>query len=52
MKALDWSAPNILISGGGNGDRKIKFWKDGEGITKEFDTGSQVCAVIASFNSP
>jgi len=29
VKALDWVIPNTLVSGGGNGDRKIKFWKDG-----------------------
>ena len=51
VKALDWAEPNILISGGGNGDRKIKLWKEGEGVFKEFDTGSQVCGVIASANS-
>ena len=41
----------MLITGGGNGDRKIKLWKDGQGVFKEFDTGSQVCGVIASTNS-
>ena len=51
VKALDWIIPNTLVSGGGNGDRKIKFWKDGEGIVKEIDTGSQVCGIIASVNS-
>lgn len=43
--------PNTLVSGGGNGDKKIKFWKDGEGIVNEIDTGSQVCGIIASTNS-
>ena len=51
VKALDWVIPNQLISGGGNGDRQIKMWKDGEGIIKSFDTGSQVCGIIASTNS-
>jgi WD40 repeat protein len=51
VKALDWVVPNVLVSGGGTTDRKIKFWKDGEGIVNEVDTGSQVCGLIASVNS-
>lgn len=51
VKALDWVVPNVLVSGGGTTDRKMKFWKDGCGITKEIDTGSQVCGLIASTNS-
>ncbi len=52
VKALDWIAPNILVSGGGTIDRKIKFWRDGEGVYRSVDTGSQVCGLIASTNSP
>lgn len=51
VKAMDWVAPNVLISGGGTTDRKMKFWKDGMGITKEIDTGSQVCGIIVSTNT-
>lgn len=51
VKALDWVVPNVLVSGGGTTDRKIKFWKDGSGIINEVDTGSQVCSLIASVNS-
>lgn len=51
IKALDWIMPNTLISGGGTLDRKIKFWKDGEGIFSEIDTGSQICALVASKNT-
>lgn len=51
VKALDWIVPNILVSGGGTVDRKMKYWKDGEGIIKTIDTGSQVCGLIASVNS-
>ena len=29
VKAIDWAVPNMLITGGGTTDRKIKFWKDG-----------------------
>ena len=32
IKALDWIMPNTLISGGGTLDRKIKFWKDVDGV--------------------
>ena len=51
VKALDWSDSKGLISGGGMGDGKIKFWKDGQGIVKKIDTGSQVCGIVTSINS-
>ncbi len=51
VKALDWIIPNVLISGGGTIDRRINYWKDGEGVIKTIDTGSQVCGLIASINS-
>lgn len=51
VKAIDWLGANTLISGGGTTDRKIKFWKDGFGVTQEIDTGSQVCELKASTNS-
>jgi hypothetical protein len=43
--------PNILVSGGGTADRKLKFWQDGPEVFKEIDTGSQVCGLKVSFNN-
>jgi WD40 repeat protein len=35
IKALTWIPnKNILVTGGGTADKKIKFWKDGEGVFK------------------
>jgi hypothetical protein len=43
--------PNILLSGGGSSDKKVKFWKDGWHIFNEIDTEAQVCGIKASINS-
>ncbi|KAL9587519.1 MAG: hypothetical protein Q9212_000221 [Teloschistes hypoglaucus] len=54
VKAIAWSPhqSNMLASGGGTADRKIRFWdtKDGK-CTKDYDTGSQVCNLVWSQNS-
>jgi len=51
VKALAWSPHQhgILASGGGSGDKKIKFWNCL--TTREvqsIDTGSQVCSLAWS----
>lgn len=51
VRAVEWLGRKTLISGGGKTDRKIKFWKDGHGLIKEIETGSQVCELKASTNS-
>lgn len=52
IKALAWlNDGKTLVSGGGTADKKIKFWKDTEGVYNEVDTGSQVCSLLASKNT-
>lgn len=54
VKAIAWSPhrPNVLASGGGTADRRIRFWDTSRGTcTQEIDTGSQVCNLIWSKNS-
>ncbi len=51
IKALDWMMPNTLVSGGGTADRKIKKWKDGQGVFASIDTGSQICGLKVSINT-
>lgn len=54
VKAIAWSPhqKNLLASGGGTADRRIKFWDTQTGqCTKEIDTGSQVCNLAWSQNS-
>ena len=48
VKALSWAPfqQNLLVSGGGTGDRCLRFWNTQTGAELEsVDTGSQVCAV-------
>lgn len=51
VKALAWSPhqTNVLASGGGTGDKKIKFWNS---LTcrevHSIDTGSQICSLMWS----
>ncbi|KAJ6116405.1 hypothetical protein N7512_006130 [Penicillium capsulatum] len=54
VKAISWSPHqrHLLASGGGTADRTIKFWNTATGaLTKEVDTGSQVCNLSWSKNS-
>ncbi|KAI4104239.1 MAG: hypothetical protein L6R37_003408 [Teloschistes peruensis] len=54
VKAIAWSPhqSNVLASGGGTADRRIRFWDTKEGkCTKDIDTGSQVCNLVWSQNS-
>lgn len=54
VKAISWSPHqrSLLASGGGTADRKIRFWNTKKGeMTKEVDTGSQVCNLAWSKNS-
>ena len=54
VKAISWSPHqrNLLASGGGTADRKIRFWNTSAGsMTSEIDTGSQVCNLAWSKNS-
>lgn len=54
VKAIAWSPHqrHLLASGGGTADRTIKFWNTSTGsLTKEVDTGSQVCNLAWSKNS-
>ncbi|GMH19147.1 hypothetical protein Nepgr_020988 [Nepenthes gracilis] len=45
------AAGNLLASGGGGGDRCIKFWSTHTGAcSNSVDTGSQVCALLWSKN--
>lgn len=49
VKALAWSPfqRNILVSGGGTRDKKIKIWNSDNGsLINSFDTGSQVCSLL------
>ncbi|KAH7554210.1 hypothetical protein JRO89_XS12G0135100 [Xanthoceras sorbifolium] len=51
VKALAWCPfqGNLLASGGGGGDRCIKFWNTHTGAClNSVDTGSQVCALLWS----
>lgn len=54
VKALSW-APfqnNLLATGGGTGDRKIRFWNTQTGIElNSIDTGSQICSLQWSKNN-
>ncbi|KAK6925622.1 Anaphase-promoting complex subunit 4, WD40 domain [Dillenia turbinata] len=53
VKALAWSPfqGNLLASGGGGGDRCIKFWNTHTGAClNSIDTGSQVCALLWNKN--
>nr|GLL38830.1 cell division cycle 20.1, cofactor of APC complex-like [Ipomoea trifida] len=53
VKALAWCPfqGNLLASGGGGGDRCIKFWNTHTGAcVNSVDTGSQVCALLWSKN--
>lgn len=34
VKAMTWINEKVLITGGGTGDKKIKFWSDTEHIFK------------------
>lgn len=54
VKAIAWSPHqhNLLASGGGTADRRIKFWNTSTGsCIQELDTGSQVCNLAWSKNS-
>ncbi|KAF3438653.1 hypothetical protein FNV43_RR21417 [Rhamnella rubrinervis] len=49
VKALAWCPfqSNLLASGGGGGDRTIKFWNAHTGAClNSVDTGSEVCALL------
>ncbi|KAF3639858.1 Cell division cycle 20.1, cofactor of APC complex [Capsicum annuum] len=53
VKALAWCPfqGNLLASGGGGGDRSIKFWNTHTGAClNSIDTGSQVCALLWNKN--
>ncbi|KAL5550090.1 hypothetical protein UlMin_000266 [Ulmus minor] len=53
VKALAWCPfqSNLLASGGGGGDRCIKFWNTHTGARlNSVDTGSQVCALLWNNN--
>lgn len=53
VKALAWCPfqANLLASGGGGGDRSIKFWNTHTGAcVNSVDTGSQVCALLWNKN--
>lgn len=53
VKALAWCPfqSNLLVSGGGGGDRCIKFWNTHTGAcVNSVDTGSQVCALLWNKN--
>ena len=53
VKALAWCPfqSNLLASGGGAGDRCIKFWNTHTGAcVNSVDTGSQVCALLWNKN--
>ncbi|KAJ8611505.1 hypothetical protein MRB53_037912 [Persea americana] len=54
VKAIAWSPHqrNLLASGGGTADRRIRFWNTSTGtLINELDTGSQVCNLAWSRNS-
>jgi cell division cycle protein 20 (cofactor of APC complex) len=53
VKALAWCPfqGNLLASGGGGGDRSIKFWNTHTGAClNSIDTGSQVCSLLWNKN--
>ncbi|KAK4480562.1 hypothetical protein RD792_013640 [Penstemon davidsonii] len=53
VKALAWCPfqGNLLATGGGGGDRTIKFWNTHTGAClNSIDTGSQVCALLWNKN--
>ncbi|XP_010526015.1 PREDICTED: cell division cycle 20.1, cofactor of APC complex-like [Tarenaya hassleriana] len=53
VKALAWCPfqGNLLATGGGGGDRTIKFWNTHTGAClNSVETGSQVCALLWSKN--
>ncbi|GER48754.1 transducin family protein / WD-40 repeat family protein [Striga asiatica] len=53
VKALAWCPfqGNLLATGGGGGDRSIKFWNTHTGAClNSVDTGSQVCALLWNKN--
>ncbi|KAI6696113.1 hypothetical protein NL676_016232 [Syzygium grande] len=53
VKALAWCPfqGNLLASGGGGGDRSIKFWNTHTGAClNSVDTGSQVCSLLWNKN--
>ncbi|RWV96540.1 hypothetical protein BHE74_00011018 [Ensete ventricosum] len=53
VKALAWCPfqSNLLASGGGGGDRCIKFWNTHTGAClNSVDTGSQVCSLLWNKN--
>ncbi|XP_073525700.1 uncharacterized protein [Phyllobates terribilis] len=53
VKALAWCPfqSNLLATGGGGGDRTIKFWNTHTGsCLNSVDTGSQVCSLLWSKN--
>ncbi|XP_004511461.1 cell division cycle 20.1, cofactor of APC complex-like [Cicer arietinum] len=53
VKALAWCPfqGNLLASGGGSGDRCIKFWNTHTGAClNSVDTGSQVCSLLWNKN--
>nr|GEY25727.1 cell division cycle 20.2, cofactor of APC complex-like [Tanacetum cinerariifolium] len=53
VKALAWCPfqANLLASGGGGGDKSIKFWNTHTGAClNSVDTGSQVCALLWNKN--
>ncbi|KFK29937.1 hypothetical protein AALP_AA7G197700 [Arabis alpina] len=53
VKALAWCPfqANLLATGGGGGDRMIKFWNTHTGAClNSMDTGSQVCSLLWSKN--
>lgn len=53
VKALAWCPfqGNLLASGGGSGDRSIKFWNTHTGAClNSVDTGSQVCSLVWNKN--
>lgn len=48
VKAMAWAPfqQHLLVSGGGTGDRCLRFWNTHTGVELEsVDTGSQVCSV-------
>nr|XP_009393538.1 PREDICTED: cell division cycle 20.1, cofactor of APC complex-like isoform X1 [Musa acuminata subsp. malaccensis]XP_018679563.1 PREDICTED: cell division cycle 20.1, cofactor of APC complex-like isoform X1 [Musa acuminata subsp. malaccensis]XP_018679564.1 PREDICTED: cell division cycle 20.1, cofactor of APC complex-like isoform X1 [Musa acuminata subsp. malaccensis]XP_018679565.1 PREDICTED: cell division cycle 20.1, cofactor of APC complex-like isoform X1 [Musa acuminata subsp. malaccensis]XP_ len=53
VKALDWcpTRSNLLASGGGRYDRRIKFWNTIDGAClNTFNTGSEVCSLLWDTN--
>lgn len=49
VKALAWCPwqKNLLASGGGTGDKSIKFWNTDNGsLVQSFNTNNQVCSLI------